>query len=208
MTKMVKTMDKEIIELALLQNLVDPAALLAFVEVETGGRGFDPATGRMMIQFEPNHFRKRVPDAPEGEWSSNKVERQTAEWKAFLSAKAINPAAAMESTSIGIGQIMGFHWQRLGYKNVVEMWTDAEIDINRQFWQMLQFIKTNSRLLTAIKVKDWHTVATIYNGAGYIKLAERLGREPYNISMSRAYEKYKNELSQIQPKYSQKKMNL
>lgn len=32
----------------------------------------------------------------------------------------------MKSTSIGLGQIMGFHYALLGYKTVGEMWDDAK----------------------------------------------------------------------------------
>ncbi len=38
---------------------------------------------------------------------------------------------------------------------------------------------------------DWHTVASIYNGKNYKQLAERIGREPYDISLRKAYENYK-----------------
>jgi hypothetical protein len=44
-------------------------------------------------------------------------------------------------------------------------------------------------LLKAMKDKDWHKIASIYNGAGYQELAKRIGREPYNISLQKAYEK-------------------
>lgn len=66
--------------------------------------------------------------------------------------------------------------------------TDGKIMI--QFEQIALFIISDSRLLTALKNKDWHTVASIYNGAGYLALAKRIGREPYNISLGKAYEKY------------------
>jgi hypothetical protein len=97
----------------------------------------------------------------------------------------------MESTSIGLGQVMGANWRRLGYKSVSDMWEDAEKGEDRQIYQMAQFINTDSRLLEALKKKDWHRVATYYNGAGYKKLAQRLGRTPYDESMKQAYEKYK-----------------
>jgi len=33
-------------------------------------------------------------------------------------------------------------------------------------------------------------IATIYNGAKYKELAAKIGREPYNISLEKAYLKY------------------
>ncbi len=170
---------------------VEPEVLVAFIEVESGGKGFN-ADGKLIIQFEPVWFRRKAPYAPSGTWSLNKVERQSREWIAFNDAFMINPTAAMESTSIGLGQVMGFHYKRLGYKTVGEMWDDAKRGEDRQIFQMTEFIRTDRRLLSALKRKDWHTVAVRYNGAGYQALAKRYGREPYNISMKKAYNRYKS----------------
>lgn len=204
-------MDKRIIDLA-LKSGYDPAALLAFIEVETSGRGFDYKTGKIMIQFEPSWFKKQAaaefriyeilkskPKPTFAEqtiivnWNNilaNKVSVQSIEWSIFDIAFQINPTAAMESTSIGLGQIMGFHWKRLGYKSVGEMWEEAKSGIDQQFHQLLQFISTDKKLQSAILLKDWAKVASIYNGAGYKELAARLQREPYDISMRKAYDKY------------------
>lgn len=171
---------------------VEAEALAAFIEVESGGRGFDEVTGKIIIQFEPAWFRKKAPYAPSGAWSLNGVERQTKEWIAFNDAYSIGPIAAMESTSIGLGQVMGFNWKRLGYMSVGEMWDDAKEGEDRQIFQMTEYIRTDATLMGALKRKDWHTVAVRYNGAGYMKIAEKYGREPYNISMKKAYNKYEN----------------
>ena len=170
----------------------EPSALMAFIEVESGGTGF--LNGKLIIQFEPAWFRKKAPYAPSGKWSVNKVERQSAEWIAFNDAFAKNPNAAMESTSIGLGQIMGFNYKRLGYASVGAMWDDAKKGEDRQVWQMAEFIRTNNALLRALKDKNWHKVATYYNGSGYMALATKIGREPYNISMEKAYNKWKKML--------------
>lgn len=166
------------------------AALMAFIEVESGGRGFDENTGKIIIQFEPAIFRRRVPYAQEGAWCKNKVDVQAKEWLAFNNAFSINKNAAMESTSIGLGQVMGFHYKRLGYSSVGEMWDDAKKGIERQIWQMAKFIDTDNRLRSALISKNWHLVATYYNGAGYRQLAAKIGREPYDLSLQKAYAKY------------------
>lgn len=170
---------------------VEEASLLAFIEVESGGKGFN-ADGKLIIQFEPSWFKRKAPYAPSGKWSVNRVERQSREWIAFNDAFRINPTAAMESTSIGLGQVMGFHYKRLGYRSVGAMWDDAKLGEDRQIFQMAEFIRTDRRLLSALKRKYWHTVAVRYNGAGYQALAKRYGREPYNISMKKAYNRYIN----------------
>ena len=169
---------------------IEETILLAFIEVETGGKGFDLKTGKIMIQFEPSWFKKKAPYAPSGQWSVNKVDVQNKEWEAFNDAFSKDKEAAMESTSIGLGQIMGFHWKRLGYTSVGAMWDDAKRGIERQIYQICQFIQTDSKLKTAIHNKDWHTIASIYNGAGYKELAKKYNREPYDVSMEKAYKKY------------------
>lgn len=169
---------------------IEAEALAAFVDVESGGKGFDESTGKLLIQFEPAWFKRRAPYAPSGKWSVNGVEKQSQEWIAFNDAFAKDPIAAMESTSIGLGQVLGLHYKRLGYESVGDMWDDAKKGEDRHIYQMAEFIRTDSILLAAIKRKDWHTVAVRYNGAGYKELAEKYGREPYNISMQKAYKKY------------------
>ena len=184
---------KEIVKKIAQEFNIEFAALMAFIEVESGGRGFDSATGRIIIQFEPAWFKRKAPSAPPGIWSQNKVEGQAREWFAFNDAYQHNPTAAIESTSFGLGQVMGFHFKKLGYRTALEMWDDAKKGIERQIWQMAKFVATDPRLINAIKAKNWHLVATYYNGAGYRELAARLRREPYNISMQKAYNKYKQQ---------------
>ncbi len=171
-------------------NGIEYAALKAFIEVESGGIGFAKDTGKIIIQFEPAWFRRKAPYAPSGLWSVNKVERQSNEWLAFNDAFRKNPNAAMESTSIGLGQIMGFHFKTLGYKTVGEMWDDAKRGEYFQVLQMVRFIKSIPALYKALKEKNWHLVATYYNGSGYRELAKKIGREPYDISMEKAYKRH------------------
>ena len=164
------------------------AQLMAFISVESGGNGF--INGRLVIQFEPSWYKKYAPFAPSGAWSINKVENQEKEYKAFNDAFAKNKTAAMMATSIGLPQIMGFHYGTLGYKSVGEMWDDFKKGEYQQVVALAKFIKANSRLFIALKNCNWHLVAVNYNGAGYQELAKKYGREPYNISMEKAYNKY------------------
>lgn len=170
---------------------IESAAIASFIEVETGGRGFAENTGKILIQFEPAWYRKVTHYAPSGLWSVNKVDVQSKEWLAFNDAFRLNKEAAMECTSIGLGQIMGFHWKRLGYESIHAMWDDAKSGLDRQIWQICKFIATDIKLQSCLKAHDWDGVATIYNGSGFRALAAKYGREPYDISMKNAYQKYK-----------------
>ena len=89
----------------------------------------------------------------------------------------------MQSTSIGLGQIMGFHYKKLGYNTVGEMWDDAKKGIEEQIKQMVKFINSDPNLLNALKEHDWTKVATIYNGRGFMDLAKKYHRTPYDEAM-------------------------
>jgi len=170
---------------------LDWAAIAAFISVETGGQGFNPATGKIIIQFEPVWFKRKAPFAPSGEWSVNKVDVQSKEWAAFNDAFKKDRNAAMLSTSIGLGQIMGFHFARLGYSSVGEMWDDSKKGVERQIWQICKFIATDPGLQTAIIKKDWRAVASIYNGSGFRDIAKKYKRVPYDESMAIQYDNYR-----------------
>ena len=152
----------------------------------------DDETGKVTIQFEPAWFKKKAPYAPSGIWSVNKVDVQRKEWIAFNDAYKKNPDAAMQSTSIGLGQIMGFYYKKLGYNTVGEMWDDAKKGIEEQIEQMVKFINSNPNLLNALKNHDWTKVATIYNGSGFMDLAKKYHRTPYDEAMALAYNRFKN----------------
>lgn len=187
-------MKKEIIDIVKLAAKIygiEWQVLAAFIEVETGGSGFN-TDGKIMIQFEPSWFKKQAPYAPSGLWSLNGVDVQRKEWEAFNCAFGKDKNAAMMSTSIGLGQIMGFHYKRLGYVSVGAMWDDAKSGIDRQVYQIVKFIQTDNKLLNAINSLDWHIIATIYNGAYYREMCKKWGRkEAYDVAMKNAYERYK-----------------
>ena len=167
---------------------VSENALLAFLDVESGGKGF-AGDGRLIIQFEPHYFRKRCPSAPDGVWAGNKVEGQAKEWLAFNDAQAISREYAIESTSLGLPQIMGAHWLRLGYRSASDMWRDFHMGEQEQVNALARFIKTDKRLLQAIQALNWDRVATIYNGAAYKQIALKYGGDTYDVRMAKAYEK-------------------
>lgn len=145
------------------------AQLKAFVTVESGGKGFDDKTGKLIIQFEPSWFKRKAPYTPSGLWSLNKVDVQAKEWEAFNNAFKLNPNAAMESTSIGLMQVMGFHYKNLGFRDVGDMWDFAKVDEVNQLILGIRFVQLNHKLLNALKNNDWRTVAYFYNGEQYEK---------------------------------------
>jgi hypothetical protein len=146
-------------------------ALKAIIQVESGQHGFSEVTGRIIIQFEPAWFKKLkkywANDTAHVTWQSNKVGGQAAEWKAFNDAFANDADAAMKSTSIGMMQLMGFHYAELGFKTVGEMWDFARVSEYNQVLLAIRWIKTVPVLDRALKAKNWPIVAYYYNGTRY-----------------------------------------
>lgn len=146
------------------------AALRAVCVVEGAGKGFDPTTGKILIQFEPHWYRKLDAQdgfSGDGAWSANKVETQPGEWKAFNDALSKDPDAAMEATSWGMMQVMGFHYRKLGFATVGEMVDYAKVSEANQIELGLRFIKKSTRLTDALQSLDWATFAYYYNGPKY-----------------------------------------
>jgi len=137
-------------------------SIKAFQLVESSGSGFDETTGKIKIQFEPSWFKKFT-----NILVNNKVDIQKKEWEAFNLAFSKNPNKAMESTSWGSMQVMGFHFKRLGFESVGQMVDFAKESETNQLWLGLKFIQTDSRLYKALLIKDWKNVAYYYNGSGY-----------------------------------------
>jgi len=136
------------------------SAVKAFIKVESSGTGF--VNGKITIQFEPHIFKRYTKKV-----IKNGVEGQTAEWKAFNEAWAIDPNATMLSTSYGMGQIMGFNHKAAGYATVGQMLDAFKTGEYEQVKGMLNFIKSNVNLRTAMKTLDWKKLAYYYNGSNY-----------------------------------------
>jgi N-acetylmuramidase len=173
----------ELLELSESFGIPVPS-IQSIIEVESAGQGFDKATGKIKIQFEP-HWFKRLSRLFGGLWSVNKVDVQSKEWLAFNDAFAKNPNKAMESTSWGSMQVMGFHFKRLGFKSVGELVEFAKKSERNQVWLGLMFLKTDKVIYQAILKKDWKTVAYRYNGANY-----KINK--YDTKLERAEMKYSN----------------
>lgn len=156
------------------------AQVKAVIAVESGGRGFDTMTGKLLIQFEPAWYKRKAPFTPSGKWSVNKVEVQSKEWVAFNDAFIKNAQAAMESTSIGLMQVMGFHWKLLSFSSVGEMWDYAKKSEANQLRLGLRFIQSNRKMYQALKNNIWWQFAYYYNGENYKQFK-------YDAKLKKAY---------------------
>jgi len=171
------------------------AALLAIVEVESGGRTHAVVNGRPepLIRFEGHYFDRRLPSEKQAvarreglaSPSAGAVKNppgQAARWRMLARAAAIDKQAAYESVSWGLGQVMGAHWEWLGYHSVEDLVKDARNGVYGQVRLMANYIE-KAGLADALKRQDWHTFAGGYNGPGY-------ARNGYHTKMAAAYERW------------------
>ena len=158
---------------------LEPAALLAVAEVESAGRAFAVVDGRQepLIRFEAHYFDRRLDAAKRAVARAQGLAApvagavanpaaQAARWRLLRQAAAIDAKAAYESTSWGLGQVMGAHWALLGYAGVEALVAEARSGAAGQFALMVRYID-KAGLKDALHRQDWAAFARGYNGPGY-----------------------------------------
>ena len=158
---------------------VPVAHIMAMAAVEAAGETFWVLDGRLVVpvRFEAHWFGKLTgyrfnashPDLSCRAWDPSLAATSRAgAWAQLNRARLLDRTAADESTSFGAFQVMGFHWRRLGYASVaafVESMSDRGDD--GQMDAFARFVDADDTLQHALKVGDWETVETLYNGGGY-----------------------------------------
>jgi hypothetical protein len=174
---------------------IEPAALLAVIEVESAGKFFALVNGRRepLIRFEGHYFDRRLPDAAQQKARDaglasphiGKIPNpasQAARWTLLDRASAFSRPAALESTSWGIGQIMGSHWKSLDYASVEAFVETARSGAAGQIELLVRFIEKNG-LLPVLNNRDWAAFARRYNGPLY-------RRNAYDTKLAAAYKRH------------------
>lgn len=180
------------IEKAAKEFGLEPAALLAIAEIESAGQVFAKVDGRNepLIRFEGHYFDRRLAgDQQEraraaGLASPNAGDianprGQAARWQLLGQAAAIDHRAAYESTSWGLGQVMGAHWQWLGFADVDALVTEARSGAAGQARLMARYLD-KAGLADALNGHDWEAVGHGYNGPGFRK-------NNYHVKLAEAY---------------------
>jgi len=144
------------------------------LKVETRGCGF-LADRRPQILFERHVFHREtqgrfdatapdLSDAEAGGYSGG-----AGEYERLERAIALDRRAALRSASWGIGQVMGFNADRVGFGDDVEaMVTAMMASEDDQLRAMFAFVVGNN-LHVALQRHDWASFARGYNGANFAK---------------------------------------
>lgn len=173
---------------------IETAALLAIVETESAGVSFWKVGSfdKPAIRFEGHYFYDRIPESRRAEAVKlglahpdagvvKNPKSYAARYALLERARAFDENAALESTSWGLGQVMGANWRDLGYKSVKDF-VSKQNTIEGQVEAMLRFIKVNG-LIKYINAKNWKAFASRYNGPAYKK-------NKYDTKMADAYSRY------------------
>lgn len=176
------------------------ASVMAVNQVESRGEGF-AANGRPVILFERHVMHERLQAHGITERTADNlavrypalVSRQTggyiggtAEHQRLAQAQQIHNEAALESASWGLFQIMGYHWERLGYLDAQHFADTMALSEAAQLDAFVCFIETDPALHKALKARNWKAFAKGYNGKNY---AQNL----YDVKLARAYAQFAGE---------------
>lgn len=181
----------------------DTAAVKAFASVESAGSGFLP-DGRPKVQFEPHVMFRRVKSKFGEKYAQmmaeqfpDQISRGYGKYLPLvreheemgIAADNIDRDCALESASWGAFQIMGYHWNYLGYESLQQFVNAMYRSEASQLDAFVRFILRDHRLVKALQTKDWETAARIYNGPAYKKFN-------YHIKMQEAFNRFNGRLTQ------------
>jgi len=190
-------------------NGIEPAALLAVVEIESAGVLFeqDGRTPRLLFERHVFHreLAKRQPSKLSGaianglaipKWSKATQYKDQGTSKERLSligrARAVDAECANRSASWGLGQTMGFNAEGLGFgsaSDLVDYMQQGGIPAHVDC--MVREIRRN-KLEKKLAARDWAGFAKGYNGPGY-------AQNQYDTKLASAYRKWKAALDPNDP---------
>lgn len=173
---------------------VPVAAIRAFAEVESRGSGFLP-DDRPTILFERHVFRRELMTSgiSVAELEKNRPDicnktpggygNSTKEWQRLADAIELNRGCALASASWGGFQVMGFNWKRCQYSSVQDFVNAMFRSSADHLDSFVRYIRSDKRLLAALKAQDWPTCSLLYNGRDYLK-------NKYDTKLADAFAKY------------------
>lgn len=167
--------DSDIKEFAARLNCTEKQ-IRAVAKVESAGAGFDSA-GRPKMLFERHIFHRET----SGRWSVTSFSNPSGggysenSWEKLQDACAKDPDAAFSACSWGKFQVMGMHWQKLGYDSPYQL-ARSTVDTERAHYELLARYIERFGLVDALRKlstnpEDCRAFAKAYNGPGYEKFS-------------------------------------
>lgn len=191
---------------------ISPSSSAAVLITETKGLGFG-IDGKMVIRFEacsfydiwgikhPEEFSNYFQcDKPNDKFRSSATDQfaeyhgdHFKEWKVFEFARNLDEEAAMKSISMGLGQIMGFNYDKIGYISVKEMFDSMSNSLTSQldaFFSALSYKDkyADKSCLDELKSNNYVAFAGCYNASGQDEI--------YGSKMAQAAKVYQEVISE------------
>jgi hypothetical protein len=162
------------------------AEIWTVLAVETSGCGYLPDR-RPQILFERHIFHRLTNGQhDDGDISDSRPggygRRGAPQYERLERAINKDRAAALQSASWGIGQIMGMNYARAGFRNVEDMVAAMSDSEDQQLAAMAAFLSSTG-LAASLQAHDWAAFARGYNGPNYAV-------NRYDIRLSSEFQKY------------------
>lgn len=183
-------------EYSLKYNL-DFLLLLSILKIESNSAAFRP-DGELTMRFELHIFKQfyAIDDNRKAEFVKNFIIRgnnhyvyingqeieyhsQGKELEALNIAKSLDESAALQSTSFGIPQIMGFNYRIGGFVNVLQLVDYLKADELNHYKIFIAYLEQRG-IIQYIKSYDYNKIAELYNGKGNIPVYSKLIQNKYN----------------------------
>jgi peptidoglycan hydrolase-like protein with peptidoglycan-binding domain len=174
---------------------IEPAALLAVTEIESDGVPTAMVKGspEPLVRWEGHYFDQRLTGAERERARAEGLASPTAggvknpasqekRWAMITRASKINRQAALESFSIGVGQVMTAHWKKLGFASVEDLIKLARNNVAGQVELMVRYIDKFG-LADELQRLDFTAFARGYNGPAFKK-------NGYHLKMAAAYQRH------------------
>ena len=176
---------------------LDAIVLTAIIETESSGKGFygegSKYSNKCLVRFEPDYFEKFagekaffIPLSVSSQEAKGNKEFTGRE--AYEKALIQSPGSAIKATSFGLGQIMGFNYERVGFLTLRGFADTMEVNEYEQILALINFITADKLLVEAIRNKNFDVIAGLYNGekqatyyanklkTNYIQLSQKQGK--------------------------------
>jgi hypothetical protein len=161
------------------------ASLAGLMKMGSSGRAFD-REGRLLVAFSPELFHRYWGKRHESVFASTFSfkpgfpgkddlfrppgssrmipfhHHPDREWEALDAAIQMAGFAALRSTCMGLGQIMGFNYHKSGFTSVEEMFERMALSARAQVEGWIQFIWRNSGTFSALKRRDYLEFAKLW----------------------------------------------
>lgn len=187
--------DADFIKAAIELN-VELSVIKAIKEVESSGVAIQNGIPTMLFEghifwqqlklrgINPSKYVKGNEDILYQKWTKKYYTgKNSGEYNRLKKAIQINEAAAYESASYGMFQIMGNNYRVCGYSSAKEMFLSMCQNTDNHLQAFIKFI-TSKNIIPYLKTKNWRKIAYLYNGSGY-------AQNNYHIKLEKAYNKYK-----------------